>query len=375
MNHTTSTATMAPVQSNKSFGIFRSHRSYRSKCACILFISLLTGLTIPKAVESVEEFGQAQVKHLAQETTFNTIQLTPKAEERLGIKTVAIERRAVNQTRLYGGELILPLNQLAAGAKRSSSKDTQSVFTILPLMTPADQIRVAEAQVNADGQVQAAKVQVDAAQVLLARAQRLLRDHAGSQRAVDEANVQFRLAQATLAEAHARRQLLGPPLLAIASPDRFWIRVPVYVGVLNDIHRRESARMEPLGNFNGQSGVVADPVSAPPSSNPIAATVDLFYEVANSTKEWQLGQKVQVFLPLMQTGDSLVVPWSAVIVDIYGGTWVYNKRAPHTFVRERVQVSFIQDSEAVLASGPTPGSEIVVQGAAELFGTEVGFGQ
>lgn len=341
----------------------------------MIFISLLTGMTIPKAVESGEQPSLAQVEHIARETTFNTIQLTPKAEERLGITTVALERRTVNQTRLYGGELILPLNQLAAGAKRFSSKDTQSVFTILPLMTPADQIRVAEAQVNADGQVQAAKVQVDAAQVLLARAQRLLRDHAGSQRAVDEAQVQFRLAQATLAEAHARRQLLGPPLLAIASPDRFWIRVPVYVGVLNDINRRESARMEPLGNFNGQSGVEVNPVSAPPSSNPIAATVDLFYEVANSNKEWQLGQKVQVFLPLMQTGDSLVVPWSAVIVDIYGGTWVYNKHAPHTFVRERVQVSFIQDSEAVLASGPTPGSEIVLQGAAELFGTEVGFGK
>ncbi|MDR4494625.1 MAG: efflux RND transporter periplasmic adaptor subunit [Nitrospirales bacterium] len=330
-------------------------------------------MTIPRAVESVEQSNPAQVEHIAQEMAFNTVRLTQKAEERLGIKTVAIERRAVNQTRLYGGELILPLNQLPASAERSSSKDNQSVFTILPLMTPADQIRVAEAQVNADGQVQAAKVQVQAAQVLLARAQRLLRDHAGSQRAVDEAKVQFRLAQGTLAEAHARRQLLGPPLLAIAVPDRFWIRVPVYVGALNEINRQQSARMELLGNLNGQMGFVANPVSAPPSSNPIAATVDLFYEVANSNKEWQLGQKVQVLVPLQQTGESLVVPWSAVIMDIYGGTWVYNRRAPHTFVRERVQVSFIHGSEAVLASGPTPGSEIVIQGAAELFGTEVGF--
>lgn len=366
---------MAPVQSNTPFGIFRCHRSYLSRCACIVFISLLTVLTIPKPVESGEPFSQAQVDHLAQETDFNTIRLTPEAEARLGITTVAIERRAVNQTRLYGGELILPLNRLAAGEERSSSNDKQSVFTILPLMTPADQIRVAEAQVNADGQVQAAKVQVQAAQLLLARTQRLLRDHAGSQRAVDEAKVQYRLAQGTLAEAHARRQLLGPPLLAIAVPDRFWIRVPVYVGVLNEINRQQSARMEPLGNLNGQTGFVANPVPAPPSSNPIAATVDLFYEVANSNKEWQLGQKVQILVPLQQTGESLVVPWSAVILDIYGGTWVYEQSAPHTFVRKRVQVSFIHGSEAVLASGPTPGSAIVDQGAAELFGTEVGFSQ
>lgn len=375
MSHTTSTASMAPGQSDKPFGILRSHRSYRPTCACIVFIGLLTGLTIPKAVESVEPTDPAYVEHIAQEMAFNTVQLTQKAEQRLGIKTVAIERRTVNQTRLYGGELILPLNQLTAGAERLPTKDQQSVFTILPLMTPADQIRVAEAQVNADGQVQAAQVQLQAAHVLLARTQRLLRDHAGSQRAVDEAKVQFRLAQGTLAEAHARRQLLGPPLLAMTIPDRFWIRVPVYVGVLTDINRQQSARMEPLGNLNGQTGFAANPVSAPPSSNPIAATVDLFYEVANSNKEWQLGQKVQVFLPLMQTGESLVVPWSAVIMDIYGGTWVYEQIAPHTFIRKRVQVSFIHGSEAVLASGPTPGSEIVVQGAAELFGTEVGFSQ
>ena len=375
MNPPTSSAIMAPLQSNKPLGLFTSYRSYPSKFAFIIFISLLISPTIPRAVESVDPIGPAYVEHIAQEITFNTVRLTQKAEQRLGIKTVTIERRAVNQTRLYGGELILPLNQLTAGAERFPTKDKQSVFTILPLMTPADQIRVAEAQVNADGQVQAAQVQLQAAQVLLARTQRLLRDHAGSQRAVDEAKVQIRLAQATLAEAHARRQLLGPPLLAMTIPDRFWIRVPVYVGVLTDINRQQSARMEPLGNLNGQTGFVANPVSAPPSSNPIAATVDLFYEVANSNKEWQLGQKVQVFLPLMQTGESLVVPWSAVIVDIYGGTWVYEQSAPHTFVRKRVQVSFIHGLEAVLASGPTPGSEIVVHGAAELFGTEVGFSQ
>ena len=241
-------------------------------------------------------------------------------------------------------------------------------------MTPADQIRVAEAQVMADGQVEAAKVQVQAAQVLLARTQRLLRDHAGSQRAVHEAKIQLQLAQGTLAEAHARRQLLGPPLLSMTMPERFWIRVPVYVGVLNEINRQQPARMEPLGNINnGNKEFIANPVSAPPSSNPIAATVDLFYEVSNSNHEWQLGQKVQVVVPLKQSGEGLIVPWSAVVFDIYGGTWVYEQTAPHTFVRTRVQVSFLSGSSAVLASGPTPGTKIVTQGAAELLGAEVGF--
>lgn len=373
MNHKASPARMAPEQSGRPFGTFGTHPLWRSTIGSIVFIVVMISLLIPKAVESVEQAGPAQVEHIAQETAFNTIRLTPKAEQRLGIKTVAIERRTVSQTRLYGGELIVPLNQLSTGADRSSSRGTQSVFTILPLMTPADQIQVAEAQVNADGQVEAAKVQVQAAQVLLARAQRLLRDHAGSQRAVDEARVRLQLAHATLAEAHARRQLLGPPLLAMTTPDRFWIRVPIYVGDLQSLQREHSAFVGLLGHVNRQAQVVAHPVSAPPSSNPIAATIDLFYEVRNPNQAWQLGQKVQVLVPLKQNGESLLVPWSAVVFDIYGGTWVYEKSAPHTFVRKRVQVSFLHGSEAVLASGPTPGSEIVSQGAAELFGTEVGF--
>ena len=317
--------------------------------------------------------GPAHVEHIADEALFNSITLDPKAEERLGVQTVPIERQAVTQTRLYVGELILPLNQFPGTSERSLSKDQQSVFTILPLMTPADQIRVAEAQVNADGQVEVAKVQVQAAHVVLKRAQRLLRDRAGSQRAVDDARVQFQLAQAALAEAKARRQLLGPLLLATTSPDRFWIRVPVYVGDLKVINRKEPASVSPLGDFQGLSKFVASPASGPPSANPIAATIDLFYEITNPQKEWQLGQKIQVFVPLQHMEESLVVPWSAVVVDMYGGTWVYKKTGPHTFERDRVQVGFVMGTKAVLASGPTLGAEIVTHGAAELFGIEVGF--
>lgn len=363
---------MLPVESDKPF------RGVSAPWGLLLLLSFsviawrLSSVVGPTTTETVAKQDPVQVERIAQETAFNTITLTPKAEQRLGIRTVTMERRSVSQTRLYGGELILPLNQLSAGAEKSHSQDKQSVFTILPLMTPADQIRVAEAQVNADGQVEAAKVRVHAARVLLTRAKRLLRDHAGSQRAVDEATVQMRLAQATLAEAMARRELLGPPILAMTNPDRFWIRVPVYVGDLTVINRQQQAQVGSLGKSKAPSWLVANPVSGPPSSNPVAATVDLFYQVANHNKAWQLGQKVQVLLPLTQKEERLVVPWSAVVLDIHGGTWVYKTVAPHSFVRSRVQVSFLSGETAVLASGPMPGTKIVSQGAAELFGTEVG---
>jgi hypothetical protein len=38
-----------------------------------------------------------------------------------------------------------------------------------------------------------------------------------------------------------------------------------------------------------------------------------------------------------------------------------------------VVLRYVRDGEAVLASGPKPGTRIVTNGAAELFGAETGF--
>src|SRR5262245_37243578 len=42
------------------------------------------------------------------EDKLNEFQLTPKAEERLGIVTTAIEKKPVLRVRTYGGEVVLP---------------------------------------------------------------------------------------------------------------------------------------------------------------------------------------------------------------------------------------------------------------------------
>ena len=101
--------------------------------------------------------------------------------------------------------------------------------------------------------------------------------------------------------------------------------------------------------------------------------MDLMYAADNPGGALRLGQKVEVSVPLRDSGDSLVVPWSAVIHDIHGGTWVYQRTAPQTFVRQRVAVRYVSNTLAVLASGPPPGALIVADGAAELYGTEFGF--
>ena len=115
--------------------------------------------------------------------------------------------------------------------------------------------------------------------------------------------------------------------------------------------------------------------SPPPSANPLAASVDLFYQLDNHNDPLRPGERVAVELPLVTEQRSLVVPWSAVIFDVNGGTWVMENTTGRTFARRRVEVSFVKDGMAVLKSGPNEGAKVVTRGAEELFGAETGLGQ
>ena len=67
----------------------------------------------------------------------------------------------------------------------------------------------------------------------------------------------------------------------------------------------------------------------------------------------------------------MVVPYSAVIYDIQGRTWVYTNPEPLNFVRHEIKVDFVEGgSKAVLLEGPPVGTKVVIVGAAELYGTE-----
>src|SRR5687768_1451608 len=47
----------------------------------------------------------------ADEKKLSTVELTPEAETRLGIKTVAVKLEAVRRQRLLGGEVVVPPGQ------------------------------------------------------------------------------------------------------------------------------------------------------------------------------------------------------------------------------------------------------------------------
>jgi multidrug efflux pump subunit AcrA (membrane-fusion protein) len=306
------------------------------------------------------------------EGDLTSIILKPEAEQRLGIKTVPVLVQKSARTRMLAGELLLPLGRVSPTSSNSASM--HSIYSLVPAMTPADLIRVAEQQVEADGRVGLAQVRLDAAQRALKRAEEVAASKAGTQRAVDEAQAQAQLAENELRTAQTQRALLGAPIFETVRKDILWVRAALYAGDLGRLNRTATAGVSRLGAATNAAHS-ARPVTVPFSAASAPGTVDLFYELDNPDGAFRPGERIVVRVPLTEREDMLTVANSAVLYDIQGGTWVYERTAPHTFTRRRVELAFVSEGTAFLGRGPQSGAQVVTDGAAELFGTEFGPGK
>jgi hypothetical protein len=73
-------------------------------------------------------------------------------------------------------------------------------------------------------------------------------------------------------------------------------------------------------------------------------------------------------------GGQIVVPYSSLIYDPKGQTWVYTSPAPRTFVRHKVDIDRITGDSAILNAGPPAGTTIATVAVAEIYGTELKVG-
>ncbi len=385
--------------------------------------------TAAKEKAKPKPVAPAKVEKPPGEADLTTVTLTPEAEKRLEIATVPVERQEVPRTRTLGGEVIVPpghaitvssplggtLLAPEGGVPAAGSRVERGrvVFRLLPMLSPEARATMTNAQVDAVGQIEQAEKQLAQSKVQLDRAKRLREANLGSEGAVVDAQAQYDVAEAALRAATSRRDALnrtirgleggsidplpieveadgvlknlhalagqtvapGAMLFDVERLDTVWVRVPVYVGDLTDIDTKTPARVGSLSAIPGDSATEAQPITAPPSGDPIAATVDLFYEVPNRGETFRPGQRVGVTLPLAGASESLVVPRSAVLLDYHGGAWVYAALGDHKYARRRVRLERVVGPQAVLNSGPEPGTPVVTDGAAELFGTEFGGGK
>ena len=365
----------------------------------------------------------AQVQNPVKETDLTTVTLTTEAESRLGIQTAVVEYRPVERTRTFGGE-VMPVSgrSVTVSAPLSgtllSTEDglvvmagqqvtkSQPLYRLLLALPKQDLLSVQE-------EISLRKIELALAQTRVKRARQLLVDKAGSARELEDAEAQLASAKTILETAQARLELLekgeldkaiaGLSSLIIKSPvdgivqevhvapgqtvtgttalleitgiDPVWIKVPVYVGDLATIDTKKPARVHSLADFVGAETQTAQPVAAPFTADPESITVDMFYELSNADLSYRPGQKVGITLTLKDTEQSLVVPYSSILYDMYGSAWVYEKTEPRVYVRQRVELHYVLDELAVLSRGPDIGANVVTAGAAELFGTEFGVGK
>jgi cobalt-zinc-cadmium efflux system membrane fusion protein len=393
----------------------------------VLFIILISLMTFyscgKKGGSSAEPQKPAKVANAVEESTLSTVTLSLKAEERLGIEISPVEYKRLPGSLELGGEIIsVPGNDVrisapvpgmvlhtTSGTIPPAGKSVKKGEEILRLlMLPPESTLL-----GAREEVAVRKEELNVVQAKAERSKKLLASKAISEKTFEEVQAELARSKASLSIAEARLDLLtgkdldaaaadlstlnlespvdgvlqrlfvapgqivpaSTALFEVASLMPVWVRVPVYVGELDEIDLQKDASIMPLGKNKGQTSIRAIPVKGPPLSDASSASADLFFEIPNDGRLFRIGQKVGVSLIRKAPEESLVIPWSAILYDMNGGSWVYVKVSPQVYSRRRVEVSHIVDDLVVLTRGVDAGDEVVTAGAVEIFGTEFGVGK
>ncbi|MGH9034362.1 MAG: hypothetical protein ACRD0O_01240 [Acidimicrobiia bacterium] len=86
-------------------------------------------------------------------------------------------------------------------------------------------------------------------------------------------------------------------------------------------------------------------------------------------------EKIGVLLRFGGESQRTTVPYSAVLYDPTGATYVYTNPEPQIFVRHPITVDYVEGGLALLVAGPPRGTSVVTVGVAELQGIEFGVGK
>ncbi len=359
------------------------------------------------------------------ESSLNTVYLNDDAYRKLGIETAMIKREQLVANKTYGSEIVAPPGSIVSVSAPISGKlmsvdktplkpgaqiqSGQLLYRIQPIISADARANLVSALADAESFVKVAKSQVNATEIALNRAKKLLQDLVGSQRSVDEANAAHEIALRNLEAAHVKRNALyqivnlgtvkpieikspqagivsnifavsdqlvsaGNPIMEISALNSLWVRVPIPTGDLDSIDQQADAKIQPSSTSPSISSLVAKPINAPPTADPLTSTTHLYYAIQNDHLALSPMQRVTVTLNTQnQSTHALTLPWSAVVFDIYGGSWVYTQKSKYTYERKRIFLDYVSGHQAIISEGPPEGSMVVVNGALELFGVETGF--
>jgi RND family efflux transporter MFP subunit len=370
------------------------------------------------------ETKPATIQNPQKESELTTVTLSEEAEKKLGIEIstvktenipkslsqhgeiVAIPGQSITITAPFTGRILNPINETKI---QSGSFIDKGKTTFQLVMLPSDLTGFGSEQ-----DIVVKRKQLELVEEKVKRLETLYQFQSTSKKLVEEAQTELVNAKAALKAAEARLRYLngeleqedisflssmnikapisgiiqkifvsanqivttGEALFELSSLTKVWVRVPVYAGDLALIDSSSSASVISIGDGLQGKSRIAKHVPGPVSTNPQAVSTDLYYELDNQDSKFKLGQKVNVIMSLVGNNDTkLTIPASAIVYDVHGGTWVYEYIGEHLYSRKRIAVDRVENQIAIISKGINLGMQIVVAGAAELFGTEFGTGK
>jgi RND family efflux transporter MFP subunit len=358
----------------------------------------------------------ATVTNPVDEARLTTVTLSAEAEAQLALRTDSVRSRTLPATRTLGGEIVsppghsfaLPAPVAAAvlapdgGIPQPGTPVRRGQLLLHLVALPPDRDMTRAVEETSIAEARATQARQEAV-----RLEALAKDSLIPRRDLERAQADDEAARATLAAARRRLEQLrtgvtnrdnsalgvaspedgvvidlhvgagqivtaGAPLLTVARLDRLWVRVPIFVGEISRVDPQADAQVNLLQGDPATSSLPARRIQAPLTSDPLTSSSDLYFELG-PTPGIQPGQRVAVTVPLRgEATTGRVVPLSAVLYDMHGGVWVYEKVGDRAYARRRVEIDRSVEQWAVLSRGPEVGVQVVTTGAAELFGTEFG---
>ena len=171
---------------------------------------------------------------------------------------------------------------------------------------------------------------------------------------------------------------------ALAAAGKVRVRVPLTAGDMAKVAQGQSARIVTMDDDDEDDDdeeleadvLDADDIGDIEDDDDASNASALYYQVNAADHNLTPGQGVRVKLSVVGSGDRrTVLPYSALIYDLNGDTWIYVSPEPLVFMRHPVTVEYIEGDRAILSDGPPVGTIVATVGVPELYGADTGIGK
>ena len=136
----------------------------------------------------------------------------------------------------------------------------------------------------------------------------------------------------------------------------------------DDIAEGKVVMVAPIGSGAADHRYKARVVLASAGTQPDNAR---YFAPIEPDESLMAGQQVFVRVASPGSADTAkIVPYSSIIYDVAGKSWLYTNPEPLVYVRQQVTIERILGNLVVLSDGPEAGTAVVSVGAAELMGVE-----